>query len=117
MEFISLLIGIILVILGFLFRVGVLNIIVKRFEWFQKNVIRRRDLIADEKAVSTFYSILCIVGASILLIGTGLQFIIPDNSTLISLWTWIICAVFGIIGILYLNINKCFIKEVSDVNL
>ncbi|MHA1292526.1 MAG: hypothetical protein ACTSQJ_07660 [Promethearchaeota archaeon] len=54
---------------------------------------------------------MCFVGGSILLIGTILQLIASDNSTLISWWSWIVCIGIGIVGILYLNINKRFIKE------
>jgi len=116
MYFISLLVGIILGIVAVLFRVGILKIIVKRYEWFQK-VIRRKEITVDEKAVTLFYSNLCFVGGSILLIGIVLQLIASDNSTLISWWTWIVCIGIGIVGILYLNINKRFIKEESDIIL
>jgi hypothetical protein len=118
MDFISLLVGIVLFIVAALFRVGALNILVKRWVWFQK-AIRRRDIVADEKAVSTFYSNLCFIVACILLIGIILQLITSDNSALISWWTWIVCIVIGISGILYLNlnVNKRFIKEESEINL
>ena len=57
MDFISLLVGTILVILAFLFRVSALHIIIKRFEWFQK-VIRRRDIVADESTETITFRLL-----------------------------------------------------------
>ncbi|MHA1251238.1 MAG: hypothetical protein ACTSVV_14580 [Promethearchaeota archaeon] len=117
MDFISLLVGIILVIVAALFRVGALNIIVKRYVWFQR-AIRRRDIVFDEKAVSKFYSNLCFIIACILFIGIILQLTTSNNSALISWWIWIVCIVIGVSTILYmnLNLNKNFIKEESDIN-
>ncbi|MGQ4872463.1 MAG: hypothetical protein ACP6IY_00155 [Promethearchaeia archaeon] len=118
MDFISLLVGIILVIIATFFKVGALNIIIKRYVWFQK-AIRRRDIVVDEYAVSKFYSNLCFIVTCILFIGIILQLITSNNSALISWGTWIVCIIIGVSAILYmnLNLNKNFIKEVSDINL
>lgn len=111
MEYISLLVGIVLSIMAILMRARKLNFLISRFRSFQK-AIRRKQIAVDEKQVSIFYSTLFFVLAIVLFIGTIGQFMNSDNSELISWWTWIVCIVIGISGMLYLNLNKRFIKEV-----
>jgi len=113
MEIYALIIGIVLCVLGILMKVGWLNLLIDRYEGFQK-AIRKNKLFVDKKGVSNFYSILFFLIGIPLLILAIIGFILPDTYELISTWMYLVLIVIGISGILYLNLSKRFIKPLEN---
>jgi len=113
MEIYALIIGIVLCVLGILMKVGWLNLLIDRYEGFQK-AIRKNKLFVDKKGVSNFYSSLFFLIGIPLLILAIIGFILPDTYELISTWMYLVLIVIGISGILYLNLSKRFIKPLEN---
>jgi len=109
MEVYTLIIGIVFCVLGVFMKLGWLNILISRYEWFHK-AIRKKEITVNKKGVTNFYTILFFVlGVFLLILGivgfTSPNLILDE----ISLWIWVGVIVIGVIAILYLNISRRFI--------
>ena len=104
-----LIVGIILGLLGFLMLLGALNFIIKRYEWFH-NAVRKQKITVEKNALSKFFASLLFVTGVPLVIGGIIGFINQDLFKIFSLWLYIAVGVIGIIGILYCNLSRRFIK-------
>ncbi len=96
------LVVIILEIMAWLMRIRKLDILISRYESFQK-LIRRRSFTVDKAGVANYYSYLfAFSGLSVFLS------LFIDTSKFVS---WIVIAFFVIIasGVLYLNIGKKYL--------
>ena len=111
MEEYLLIIGIVLCALGVLMKVGWLNFLIARYEWFQK-AIRKKKFSVDKEGVAKFYSILFfVIGVPLLILGiTGV--IVPVDKK-ITFWIIIALLAIGIPGIIYLNASKRFLKPLE----
>jgi FtsH-binding integral membrane protein len=105
----SLIVGGILCVLGIFMRVGWLDIIISRYESFQKT-IRKKNLRVDREGLAKFYSNTYFVLGVILLIAAVIQSIMPEFSEIITLWIFIAVAGIGIVGILYSNLSNRYLK-------
>ena len=83
--------------------------LIARYEAFQK-FIRRKEISVDGEGLSKFYSILFFVTGIPLLIGAIIGFINAEIFKEFSLWLVIAIAAIGVIGILYCNVSKRFLK-------
>ena len=76
-----LIVGIVLCALGVLTKVGWLNFLISRYEWFQK-VIRKKEFSLDKEGVTNFYIILFfVIGVHLLILGI-IGFIVPLDKIL-----------------------------------
>ncbi|MCK5304218.1 MAG: DUF3784 domain-containing protein [Candidatus Heimdallarchaeota archaeon] len=114
MAIYALIVGIILCALGILMIFGQPSFLIARYETFQK-FIRKKMVGVDKEGLSKFYSILFVVTGVPLIIGAIIGFINPDIYELFSIWLYIALAGIGIIGIVYCNVGKRFIKYKEDI--
>ena len=115
MEIIALVIGIVLCLLGIIMLIFPRNFIIDRFEGFHKAIRRKKEIVVNKEGLSKFYAILYFVLAIPLLILGIIGFINTDLSITIYIWIFVAVAVFGVIGILYCNLTKQFIKPLDSV--
>lgn len=87
--------------------------LIARYESFQK-FIRRKEISVDEEGLSKFYSILFFVTGIPLLIGAIIGFINAEMFKGFSLWLVIAIVTIGVIGILYCNVSKRFLKPLEN---
>ena len=113
MEVYFLIISIVLFVLGFLMIFGQLKFLIARYEAFKK-FIRRKEISVDGEGLSKFYSILFFVTGIPLLIGAIIGFINAEIFKEFSLWLVIAIAAIGVIGILYCNLSKRFLKPLES---
>lgn len=111
MEDYTLIVGIVLCVLGVLTKVGWLNFLIARYEWFQK-AIRKNEFSVDKERVVNFYLILFfVIGVPFLILGI-IGFIVPIDEN-ITFWIIIALVAIGVLGIIYLNASKRFIKPLE----
>jgi len=115
MQIYMLIVGIILCLLGLLMLLGLLNFLIKRYEWFH-NSIRKRKISVKGDVLSKFYAMLFFITGIPLVIGEIIGFVYSDVYKLFSIWLYITIAVIGVIGILYCNISTNFIIPIEDTN-
>ena len=113
MDNYPLIVGIVLCVFGILIKVGWLNFLIDRYEWFHK-AIRKKKFSVDKEGLSKFYSILFFALGVPLLIVAIIGYIIPDIYKVISTWTYIAVLAIGITGILYINLSNRFIKPFKN---
>jgi len=111
MEQYILIVGIALCALGVLMKIGWLNFLIARYEWFQK-AIRKKEFSVNKEKVANFYSILFIVIGVPLLISGIIGLIIPNDKK-IAFWIIVTLIATGISGIIYLNASKRFLKPLE----
>jgi len=92
---------------------GQLRFIIDRYEVFHK-AIRKKEFSVDRKGLSDFYSILFFILGTPLLIGAIIGLINSELDDTSFIWLFVAVAVVGVIGILYCNVSKRFIKEVES---
>ena len=109
-EIITLIVGIVLCLLGIMMIVWNNNIIIMRFESFQRFVRRNKKLEARKRGFAIYNAILYIVAAIPLLVVAIIGFVNTEYDIWVFIWTYIAVAFAGLIGILFSNISKLFIK-------
>lgn len=110
----ALYIGIVLCILSILMRLRKLDILLGRYEGFQK-VFRKKPFNLDREGLSKYYSILYLVVGVILLIGGVIILIGPNNVDTITNVTYIVVIVIGLLGMLYLNLTDRFLNFEASI--
>jgi hypothetical protein len=109
MEIYMLIVSITLFVLGFLMMLGMLDIIINRYEGFHR-AIRKKEFSVDRKGLSNYYAILFFILGIPLLIGAIIGFINSELYNSFAIWLFVAVAVVGIVGILYCNVSSRFIK-------
>ena len=105
----TLIVGLVLSVLGVFMKLGWLNFLIYRYEWFHK-IVRKKEFTVNKKGVVNFFTNLFFaIGIPLLILG----FVELTTSDLylqqISLWVWITCVVIAVIAIFYVNLSRKFI--------
>ena len=100
-------------LIGFLMLFGLLDFLINRYEAFHR-AVRKKEFSVDREGLSNFYSILFFVVGIPLLIGAIIGFTNPAHYEGFSIWLFVAVVAIGIVGILYANISKRFIKTLEN---
>jgi len=106
--------GIILFLLGVMMLIWTKNFIILRFEGFHKG-IRKKKIVINYRALAIFNAILYFITAIPLLVIAIIGFINTELDLMNFVWVFVAVAVVGLVGILYTNISKQFIKPRDQV--
>ena len=99
--------------MGFLIVISRFNIVLDRYEWFQRK-IRKKKIRANRKKLSMFYSILYFSTGIPVIITAIIGFIYPDVYEQFSTWLWVVLIIVAIGGITYCNVTKRFFDSIEN---
>ena len=108
----TLIAGIILCLLGLMMLVWTKNFIVLRYEGFQK-LVRKQEFEIKYKKLNVFIAILYFIIAIPILI-VGIIGFVTELDTMIFVWTFFASGALGIIGSLFVNISRQFIRPLDQ---
>lgn len=111
-EVVALAAGIVLFLLGIMMLIWTKNFIILRFEGFHKG-IRKKKIEIKYRELAVFNAILYFVTA-IPLLTTAIIGFISELEIMTYVWVSIGVAILGVIGILYSNLSKQFIKPIES---
>ncbi|MHA1737624.1 MAG: hypothetical protein ACTSXA_03480 [Candidatus Heimdallarchaeota archaeon] len=114
LEIITLIVGIVLCLLGIFMLIVPRNFIVSRYEGFHKAIRRNKEISVEKERLAKFYAILYFVLAVPLLTLAIIGFTNKEIFDLIYIWLFVAVATLGLIGILYCNLSKRFIKLLEN---
>lgn len=103
-------IGIIMCLLGILLLLGKFKLLINRHEGFHRR-IRRKRIQVDRERLTKFYAILYFSTGIPIVSLSIIGFVNYDIYTSISFWLWIVLAGVAIVGVIYCNVSKRFIKS------